>query len=126
MKNLSRFVVSLLLSLPLGAGCFAEDTQKPVEPPHNATPPQVMGKGMMEEQQDARLRAMQDRMLMVHDLSNKILAEQDPVKKEEMKKQQLDLMKSHRQQMMTRVMPAQQAPMKDPSPTPLQSPIKTN
>jgi hypothetical protein len=39
-------------------------------------------------------------MLMMHDLSNQILAEKDPAKKESLKKQQLELMKAHHEQMM--------------------------
>ncbi|MGR9046948.1 MAG: hypothetical protein ACU83N_16830 [Gammaproteobacteria bacterium] len=59
-----------------------------------------MGGGMTEEQKDQHMRAMQEHMLMMHELSNKIIAEKDPEKKQALKEQQLEMMKSHRAQMM--------------------------
>lgn len=53
---------------------------------------------MTEEQKEQHLRAMQEHMLKMHDLSSQILAEKDPAKKEQLKKQQLDLMKAHHEQ----------------------------
>jgi len=45
---------------------------------------------MTEEQQNQHLNAMQGQSLMMHDLSDQILAEKDPAKKEQLKKQQRD------------------------------------
>ena len=62
---------------------------------------QKMGKMccMSNEQKEQHIRSMQEHMLTMHDLSNQILAEQDPTKKESLKKQQLELMKAHHEQM---------------------------
>jgi hypothetical protein len=59
----------------------------------------MMG-GMSEEQKDQHIRSMQEHMLRMHDLSSQILTEKDPAKKEQLKKQQFDLMKAHHNQMM--------------------------
>jgi hypothetical protein len=56
--------------------------------------------GMTDEEKEQHMRGMQEHMLKMHDLSNQILAEKDPTKKEALKKQQLDLMKAHHAQMM--------------------------
>ena len=56
--------------------------------------------GMSEEQKDKHLRSMQEHMLKMHDLSNQILAEKEATKKEQLKAQQLQLMKEHHAQMM--------------------------
>jgi hypothetical protein len=59
----------------------------------------MMG-GMSEEQKDQHIRSMQEHMLRMHDLSNQILNEKDPAKKEQLKKQQFELIKAHHKQMM--------------------------
>lgn len=56
--------------------------------------------GMSEEQRNEHLRAYQEHLLKMHDLSNQILAEKDPAKKEQLKSEQLELMKAHHDQMM--------------------------
>lgn len=100
MRHLSKIIAALLLLLPLGATSFAEETQKVTKPMQQGMGMhQGMGMGMMggmtEEQKDQHLRAMQEHMLMMHDLSNQILAEKDPAKKEQLKNQQIQLMKTH-------------------------------
>jgi hypothetical protein len=102
MKHLYKSILALLLLLPLGATSFAEEPQKVAEPMQSGMDiNQGMGTGMKGimtlEQKDQHLRAMQEHMLMMHYLSNLILAETDPVKKEELKNQQLQLMKSQQQ-----------------------------
>lgn len=47
------------------------------------------------------LKSMQEQMLYMHDLSNKILAETDPVKQQALKDQQLEIMKSQYLQAMS-------------------------
>lgn len=58
---------------------------------------------MNDEQKDLYLRAMQEHSLEMHDLSNRILAEQDPVKRRDLKERQLQLMKDYRARMMGRL-----------------------
>lgn len=47
------------------------------------------------------LKQKQEHMLTMHDLSNKILAEQDPQKQQALKDRQLELMKAHHMEMMS-------------------------
>jgi len=101
MKHLHKVTATLLLLLPLGSASFAEESQKVAEPMQQSTcAHQGMGMmgGMTEEQKDQHMRAMQEHILMMHDLSNQILAEKDPAKKEQLKNQQLQLMKAHQMQ----------------------------
>jgi hypothetical protein len=68
-------------------------------------PPQhQMKKGgmppMNPEQMDQRMRSMQAHMLMMHDYANRILNENDPIKKQKLKDEQLELMKAHHMEMM--------------------------
>jgi len=108
MKYFHQSTAAFLLLLSLGTASFAETSdpqgapQKAPEPPKDMPMHHGMGMmgGMSEEQRDQHLRAMQDHMLEMHDLSNQILAEKDPAKKEQLKNKQLDLMKAHQAQMM--------------------------
>ncbi|WP_305909830.1 hypothetical protein Q9L42_003390 [Methylomarinum sp. Ch1-1] len=62
----------------------------------------MQGKGQMqmsEEQRDAHMRAKQEQMLIMHDYYNRILAEEDPAKKQKLKDEQLELMKAHHRKM---------------------------
>ena len=70
-------------------------------------PKPMPGMGMMgmmmsmsDEQLEARMKSMQAHMLMMHDLSNQIIAESDPIKKQDLKNQQIELMKAHHKKMM--------------------------
>jgi hypothetical protein len=102
MKHLYKSIAVLLLLLPLSMASSAAEPQKAAEPAKEMGAHQGMGmmRGMTEEQKNAHMRAMQDHMLQMHDLSNQILSEKDPAKKETLKNQQLDLMKAHHAQMM--------------------------
>lgn len=104
MKHLYKSIAVLLLLLPFGMTGFAAEPQQPAVPAKESGMPPGMGMGMMggmtEEQKNAHMKAMQEHMLKMHELSNQILAEQDPAKKEALKNQQLELMKSHQAQMM--------------------------
>jgi hypothetical protein len=97
MKHLYKSIAALLLLLP-SMMSFAAEPQKA------DAPMKEMGMGMMgnmtEEQRNEHMRAMQEQMLKMHDLSNQILSEKDPAKKESLKNQQLELMKAHHAQMM--------------------------
>jgi hypothetical protein len=68
--------------------------------------------GMTDEEKEKHMRSMQEHMLSMHDLSNQILAEKDPAKKEQLKAAQLQLMKAHHAEMMARhhAAPAAAAP----------------
>ncbi|MEQ1485215.1 hypothetical protein [Methyloglobulus sp.] len=101
MRNGYQSIAALLLFAVMTAISSAEDVQK--SPP---MPMKGMGMGMhhgmggmmagmTEEQKDKHLSSMQEHMLKMHDLSNQILAEKDSAKKEQLKTQQLQLMKAH-------------------------------
>jgi len=107
MKYLYQSAAALLLLLPISMTGSAAEPQTPAQPAKEMGSHQGMGGmgmgmmgGMSEEQQTEHMRSMQEHMLTMHDLSNQILAEKDPAKKEALKKQQLDLMKSYHAQMM--------------------------
>ncbi|MDD1606247.1 MAG: hypothetical protein LUO95_03435 [Methylococcaceae bacterium] len=104
MKHFHKSIALALLLLPLSMTSFAADTATPAPTePQKAAEPMKHG-GMMgdmtEEQQEQHLKAMQEHTLQMHDLSNQILAEKDPAKQEQLKKQQRDLMKAHQAAMM--------------------------
>jgi hypothetical protein len=119
MKNGYQSITAMCLFLMMTATSSAENIQN-VAPP--ATPSKDMGMGMQhgmggmgmqhgmggmmagmtEEQKDKHMRSMQEHMLKMHDLSNQILAEKDATKKEQLKTQQLQLMKEHHTEMMDR------------------------
>lgn len=77
------------------------------QPPHH--PSAEGGKMGMEHDMGAmdpakmteHLKQKQEHMLLMHDLSNKILAEKDPQRQKALKEQQLELMKAHHLEMMS-------------------------
>ncbi|MDD1622728.1 MAG: hypothetical protein LUQ11_14725 [Methylococcaceae bacterium] len=92
-------ILTLSTLLAFGSVSHAEQAQKP-----------AMGEGMgMEHEMGGmdpakmaeHLKEKQEQMLMMHDLSNKILAEKDPQKQQALKDQQLELMKAHHMKMMS-------------------------
>lgn len=114
MKPFKMLPAALLLLLPLSV-VHAESSNAPAAPEKPMNMPQGMGMhhgmggmgGMMggmgnmsEQERDQHLRMKQEHMLKLHDLSNRILAETDPKKKEALKNEQLELMKAHHMQMM--------------------------
>jgi hypothetical protein len=96
MKLSHPLIAIALLLLPLSMTCYAADQETSAEPMKHGG---MMG-SMSEEQQEQHLIAIQEQSLMMHDLSNQILAEKDPAKKEQLKKQQRYLMKAHHAAMM--------------------------
>jgi hypothetical protein len=105
MKNNYQAIAAICLFAAMTAISSAEDAQKspPMPTMKGMGMHHGMGgmmAGMTEEQKDKHMQSMQDHMLKMHDLSNQILAEKDPTKKEVLKKQQLQLMKTHHAQMM--------------------------
>lgn len=116
MKQLTQALLFLALACPLSS--FAAEPAKAGEPPmqheggmagmqHGGMQGGMQhgggmmhgGMGMMDDQ---HIAAMQEHILKMHDLSNQILAEKDPAKKEQLKQQQRDVMKAHHEEMMAR------------------------
>lgn len=103
MKHVYKSTAFLLLLLPMSMISTAAEPKKTDEPMKEMETHQGMGMDMAccqtEEQKTEHMRAMQEHMLTMHDLSNQILSEKDPAKKEELKNKQLELMKSFHAQM---------------------------
>ena len=87
-----RITTSALLML-MASAVFAQQPGAIGNLPPNA-------RHMSDEQKDLYLRALQEHSLEMHDLSNRILAEQDPVKRQDLKDRQFQLMKDYRVRMM--------------------------
>lgn len=88
---LKPLILSALLAL--GTDSFAEQAHHPA--PTGGAQHEMGGMNNPEH-----LKEMQAHNLMMHDLSNKILAETDPQKQQALKDQQLELIKTHHMQMM--------------------------
>jgi cytochrome c-type biogenesis protein CcmH/NrfG len=138
MNKFYRSMTPLLLLFPMMCAHSAETTDKTAAPAGDMKMNQGMGMqpgmrsgmgmqqgmgmgmgpGMTEEQKDQQLRAFQDHLLKMHELSDQILSEKDPAKKEELKAKQRELMKAHQTQMMEhrmqRMMQHQQKPQSEP------------
>ena len=95
-------LAGVLILVSFSNGVFSQESPKEGEmmKPGMRMQKGKMTGGMSEEQKDQHMRAMQEHMLKMHELSNKIIAEKDPEKKQALKDQQLEMMKSHRAQMM--------------------------
>ena len=94
MKNsLKTLFITALLTL--SAASYAQEPAMGDGMGHDMS---KMDPAKMTEQ----MKSKQEHMLMMHDLSNKILAEQDPQKQQALKDQQLELMKAHHMQMMSK------------------------
>jgi hypothetical protein len=110
MKHINRLMAAFFLLISYGMVSYAgEPINKPESQGTNRMGGGMGGMGggmggmmggMSEEQKDQHIRSMQEHMLRMHDLSSQILTEKDPAKKEQLKKQQFDLMKAHHNQMM--------------------------
>jgi len=136
MKPIKKIAsAALLLCLPLGI-VYAESKEAPAEAPEK---PMTMPKGMgmrhgmgpmgrmgqmSDEERDKHLRMYQEHQLKMHDLSNRILAERDEKKKEQLKNEQLELMKAHQAQMMSQRMERMQMRQKPNTPPPAAKPAK--
>lgn len=103
MKTVYKAVALSVLLMPFALLVQAEEktVEPPPPPPHEMQPGMGMhddmpGMGMMGEMPSLeRLKEIQEHNLLMHDLSNKILAEKDPKKKQALKDQQLEVMKAH-------------------------------
>ncbi|WP_036281311.1 hypothetical protein [Methylomicrobium lacus] len=127
MKPIKITSAALFLLLPLSMASHAET---PAESPAAPGEPMDMPGGMpmhrgmgmrghmSEAERDQHMRMYQDHMLKMHDLSNRILAEPDAKKKEQLKNEQFELMKAHQAQMMTHRMEKMQKLQKTEKPAP--------
>lgn len=99
MKHIYKAIAVCLLSLPLSMAVYAAENEMPGMNKHEGMPMPGMGMqhdGMMEKMMSPEhLKEMQAHILLMHDLSNKILAEKDPKKQQALKDQQLEVMKAH-------------------------------
>jgi hypothetical protein len=142
MNNFYRAITPLFLLFPMFCANSAETTEKPMAPAGEMKMNQGMGMqpgmgmqrgmgmqqgmgmgmgmggGMTEEQKDQHLRSFQDHLLKMHDLSNQILSEKNPAKKEELKTKQRELMKAHQAQMMEHRMQQMMQHQQKPQPEP--------
>jgi len=103
MIKICKSSAALLLLLPVSLASLAAEPKAVPEPMPGMQMPHGMGMGMggmSEDQLELHLRNQQDHLLQMHDLSDQILAEKDPAKKEQLKKQQFELMKAHHAQKM--------------------------
>ena len=96
MKILSKLIAILAL-VSLSQVCLAAE---PVEKKPEMKMNPAMG-AMNESMMMDHLKMKQEQMLKMHDLSNKILAETDPKKKQALKDEQLELIKAEHMQMMS-------------------------
>ncbi|QPK64532.1 hypothetical protein IVG45_06125 [Methylomonas sp. LL1] len=98
MKHFSKIVIFSTL-LPLSFICGAEQPKEPATSGGKAMAPDPGG--MDPAKMEQHMKDMQEHSLMMHDLSNKILAETDPQKQQALKDQQLELMKAQHMKMMS-------------------------
>ena len=89
MKILARLTIIFVLVCISQVSAAVEQTQSEPE------------MKMDESKMMAHLKMKQEQMLKIHDLSNTILAETDPKKKQALKDQQLELIKVVHMQMMS-------------------------
>lgn len=94
---MKTFYSIIAMAFLFSSVAMAEEPATPPPAHHPQQAPNPPAKGMMD---DEHLKMMQDHILAMHDLSNKILAETDPAKKEQLKQQQRELMKEHHHGMM--------------------------
>jgi len=97
VKILSKLIAILAL-VSFSLVCLA--ATEPVEKTPEMKMDHPMAK-MDESKMMEHLKMRQDQMLKMHDLSNKILAETDPKKKQALKDEQLELIKVEHMQMMS-------------------------
>lgn len=103
MKHIYNAIAVCLLTIPLSITAYAAEHDmasmgKPMPGmgQQQGMPMQGMHGDMMADMlSPEHLKEMQAHMLLMHDLSNKILAEKDPKKQQALKDQQLEVMKAH-------------------------------
>lgn len=101
MKFTKSLLALLLLSISLTARSEAPQPPAAGGPDAGKGAPPVLDQAKVDE----HIRAEQENLLKMHDLSNKILAETDPQKQQALKDQQFEMMKARFQQMLAHRMP---------------------
>lgn len=101
MKHLYKALAVSLLLIPV-AGFASDDEACEKKSAHSGMKGSMMGmmQMMSDEQKKEHMRSMQAHMLMMHDYANRILAEKDPKKAQQLKDEQLELMMAHMKKMM--------------------------
>jgi hypothetical protein len=117
MKHIYKTIAICLLSLPLSMVVQAgeHDMQGMGMQQGDMKGMEMHGDMMSLE----HLKEMQAHILLMHDLSNKILAEKDPKKQQALKDQQLEVMKAH---MADRMAKHHKMNMSHPAPPPPPAP----
>jgi Spy/CpxP family protein refolding chaperone len=124
MKPIKITAATLFLMLTISLASHAGSPTAPAAPdePMNMQKGMGMHRGMgmggqmTEAERDQHLRMYQEHMLKMHDLSNRILSETDEKKKDQLKNEQLELMKAHHEQMRTQRMERRQQHQKTDKP----------
>lgn len=123
MKHVYKAIAISLLSMPLSMAAYAVEHDMPGMQgmPMQGMPMQGMpGMGMHGDMMSTEhLKEMQTYILLMHDLSNKILAEKDPKKQQALKDQQLEVMRAHMAEMMAK---HHKMRMQHPAPPPAAAP----
>lgn len=113
MKHIYKAIAVCLLTMPLSMAVYAEPDMSSMGKHEGMEKHEGMqgmpmpgmgmhGDMMAEMMSPEHLKAKQAHMLVMHDLSNKILAEKDPKKQQALKDQQLEVMKAHMAEMMAK------------------------
>jgi hypothetical protein len=127
MKPIKITAAPLFLMLIMSSASYAGNPTAPTAPDEPMDIQKGMGMGMhrgmgmgghqmTEAERDQHLRTYQEHMLKMHDLSNRILSETDEKKKEQLKNEQLELMKAHHEQMRAHRMERRQQHQKSQPP----------
>jgi hypothetical protein len=125
MKHIYKAIAICLVLMPLSIAAYAaaeHDMSNMGQ--HEGMQHEGMGgmhgEMMPDMMSPEHLKKMQAHMLILHDLSNKILAEKDPKKQQVLKDQQLEVMKAH----MADKMSHHKMDMSHPAPPPPATPKK--
>lgn len=106
MKHIYKAIAVCLLTMPLSMAVHAESDMSSMGKHEGMEKHEGMqgmhGDMMAQMMSPEHLKEMQAHMLLMHDLSNKILAEKDPKKQQVLKDQQLEVMKAHMAEMMAK------------------------
>jgi hypothetical protein len=92
MNNIKKSAIILVLSTNIGIVSHAASESMKMNQ-DNDSKPSGMGK-MNPEMMDKKMRSKQAHLLKMHDLSSRILAENNATKKQKLKDEQLELMKN--------------------------------
>lgn len=92
-KPIEKLSLVCIAVVGLAGPVCAEEPSASQKP--QAGMPGMGGDMMGDEQMDKRVKMMQDHMLQMHEIMDKIQAATDPAEKEKLKQQQRDMIKQH-------------------------------